>query len=435
MATPPSPRRDPAPALPPGQRLHLTLTEHAFGGESLGRDPQGRPVFVPFALPGEQVTVEIRESHPTWSRARLIEILQPSADRVAPLCRHFLHCGGCHYQHMTYEAQLQAKTAILKTQLARLAGLHDPPLRPIIAAPAPWGYRNHLQFRLTARGRLAFQAAGSSEKVPIEECHLPEPALADLWPRLDLATGSPVEQISLRAGSAGETLIALHGAGAPAVELETSDGTSVVWLADDSPVVMAGDGRVEYTVSGRSFSVSAGSFFQVHTALLEPLVGLVVEAVAPRRGEVIFDLYAGVGLFSAFLAAAGADVVAVEESPSACADFERNLADFDVSLYAATVEQALPNLASSPDAAVVDPPRAGLSRLALEALLAQAPARVVYVSCDPSTLARDARRLAEAGYTLQHITPIDLFPQTYHLETVSLWLRGKQPPALGEPST
>lgn len=430
-----SARRRPSPSLELGRRLEVTLTEHAFGGESLGRDPDGRPVFVAYALPGEVVSIDVTEAHPTWSRGRLVEVLQPSPHRVAPRCRHFARCGGCHYQHMTYQAQLQAKADVLATQFARLGGMKDLPLRPIIAAPHPWNYRNHLQFGLTAGGRLTFQATASSEGIPIEECHLPEPALADLWPRLDLAPHSPIERVSLRAGSTGEALIAMHAVGAPAVELETSDEASVVWLGDGGPVVMAGEGRVEYAVSGRSFSVSAGSFFQVHTALLEPLVGLVMESLAPRRGEVIFDLYAGVGLFSAFVAATGATVVAVEESPSACADFERNLADFDVSLYTTTVEQALPSLAPSPDAVLVDPPRSGLSRPALEALAAQAPSRLVYVSCDPSTLARDARRLSAFGYILQHITTIDLFPQTYHLESVSLWARGSRRPDLEELST
>jgi 23S rRNA (uracil1939-C5)-methyltransferase len=425
-----SPTVPPPPGTPPldrGQRLELTLTEHAYGGESLGRDPSGRPVFVPYVLPGERVVVEVTEAHPTWARGRPLDLLQSSPGRLAPRCRHFTHCGGCHYQHMTYEAQLRAKTAILSTQLARLAGLADPPVRPIVAAPDPWNYRNHVQFGVDPAGRVTLQAAGAGRSFRVEECHLPEPAIAGLWPRLDLPSGLPVERVSLRAGSGGDALIAFHGAGPPAIELESSTEASVVWLGEDELVVLAGDGSIEISVHSRTFSVSAGSFFQVHTALLAPLVDLVLEALAVRPGEVVYDLYAGVGLFSAFLADAGATVLAVEESPSACADFERNLADLEASLFASTVEQALPILPSRPDAALVDPPRAGLSQEALVALVDRAPHRLVYVSCDPSTLARDARRLGLAGYALDHITPIDLFPQTFHIESVSRWvLQGRR---------
>ena len=410
------------PPLDRGQRLELTLTEHAYGGESLGRDPSGRPVFVPYVLPGERVVVEITEAHSTWARGRPLDILQSSPDRFAPRCRHFTHCGGCHYQHMTYEAQLRAKASILSTQLARLAGLASPPVRPIVAAPDPWNYRNHVQFGVGRDGHVTLQAAGAAHGFRVEECYLPEPAIADLWPRLDLASRSPVERVSLRAGSGGDTLIAFHGAGAEAIELESSAEASVVWLSENESVVLAGDGSIEISVKSRAFSVSAASFFQVHTALLAPLVDLVLEALTLRPGEVVYDLYAGVGLFSAFLADAGATVLAVEESPSACTDFERNLADLDVSLFAATVEQALPMLSPRPDAALVDPPRAGLSREALGALVEKAPHRLVYVSCDPSTLARDAKRLSLAGYALDHVTPIDLFPQTFHIESVSRWV-------------
>lgn len=422
MGNSPSPRRHPAPPLQPGDVLDLTLTEDAYGGDAIGRDPQGRPVFVPYAVPGEEVTVRITRARSTWASGRLVEVRKPSSARVVPRCRHFMRCGGCHYQHMSYPAQLEAKTEILRRQLQRLAGMADPPLAPIVASADPWNYRNHLQFTLTSGGRLAYQAAATRELVPIDECYLPEPALADLWPRLDFGPDSPVDRVSIRAGSRGETVVALQGRGEPAAELETSAEASVVWMGQRGPMILAGDGRLEFTVSGRSFQVSPDSFFQVHTALIQALADRVLMAVSPQPAEIVFDLYAGVGLFSAFLAAAGARVIAVEESPSACADFEHNLADLDVELYNAAVEQALPSL-PRPAAVVVDPPRTGLSRPALEALVAQAPPRLIYVSCDPSTLARDARRLGQAGYRLDHITPIDLFPQTYHIESVSRWTR------------
>jgi 23S rRNA (uracil1939-C5)-methyltransferase len=189
-------------------------------------------------------------------------------------------------------------------------------------------------------------------------------------------------------------------------------------------LVLAGEKSLAFEILDRTFLVSAGSFFQVHTAMAGELVQHVLRELRVRPAEIILDLYAGVGLFGAFLAHEGAHVIAVEESSQACSDFEHNLKEFDdVELYEAAVEVALPAVRSRPDAAIVDPPRAGLSREALQHIIDLEPPRLVYVSCDPATLARDGGRLAEAGYSLTRCTPFDLFPQTFHIETVSLWLR------------
>ncbi len=222
----------------------------------------------------------------------------------------------------------------------------------------------------------------------------------------------------------GACVIMLEGKGAPEIEVTIDLPASVVWLAPGGLLVLAGERSLEFMILDRIFVVSAGSFFQVHTALTEELVRLVIRELNVQPGETIFDLYAGVGLFSAFLAQEGARVIAVEEFERACSDFEKNLEEFDdIELYQAPVETALPSIRSRPDAVIVDPPRAGLSREALQHLINLTPPSLVYVSCDPATLARDGRRLAEAGYQLVRCTPIDLFPQTFHIETVSLWQR------------
>ncbi len=404
--------------------LELTLTGHAYGGDAFGRDPDGRMVFVPFALPEERVRLELVEIHQRWVRARLIEILQPSPDRVEPRCPHFADCGGCHYQHLAYPAQLQAKAEIVRAQLERLGGLTDLPLEPTFPSPSPWNTRNHLQFSLTEEGRLGFLAAGSHRVVPIQVCHLPEPPLADLWPRLSLEAIPGLDRVSLRCGAEGEAMVILEGLGRPEVELMLEVPASVVWSSGESSAVLAGSGDLMIEVLGRRFRVSAESFFQVHTALAGELVRRVLEALAIQPGQVVFDLYAGVGLFSAFLAQAGARLVAVEVSPSASADFEVNLDEFEgVELYEAPVEQALPAIGLRPQAVVLDPPRAGLPPEVIGQLAALAPARLAYVSCDPATLARDARRLMQVGYRLERLTPLDLFPQTYHIETLSTWHR------------
>jgi 23S rRNA (uracil1939-C5)-methyltransferase len=402
----------------------ITLSGHAYGGDTFGRDADGKMIFVPFALPRERVKVEIVDDHQRWARAQLLEVIEASPERIEPRCRHFTDCGGCHYQHMPYNVQLQAKAEIVRSQLERIGGFEDPPMEGIVPSPAPWNTRNHLQFNLTPEGQLGFMAAGSHRIVPIEECHLPEPVLSELWPRLDMESIPGLDRIGLRSGAMGACMIILEGKGAPEMDVIIDLPASVVWLAPGGLLVLAGERSLDFKISDRTFVVSAGSFFQVHTALVEELVQLVMRELSVQSGETVFDLYAGVGLFSVFLAHEGARVIAVEESSRACSDFEKNLVEFDnIELYEAPVETALPAIRSRPNAVIIDPPRAGISRKALQHIIDLSPPRLVYVSCDPATLARDGGRLTDAGYQFVRCTPIDLFPQTFHIETVSLWQR------------
>ncbi len=407
-----------------GETLELTLEGMAYGGDAFGREPAGRMVFVPFAAPGERVRVRLTEVHRSWARAALLDVLDPSPARAAPRCRHFGACGGCHYQHLAYSAQTALKDDIVRAQLSRLGGFPQPPVQPTVPSPSPWNTRNHLQFGLGEDGRLGFQQAASNRLIPIEECHLPEPALADLWPRLDLGPIPGVERVAVRADTEGETMVVLEGQHEPDVEAHLDLDTSLVWLGPRGTAVLAGADRLLYRIEGHAFHVSAGSFFQVHTGLTPALVRQVLEFAAPAPGQTVWDLYAGVGLFSAFAARAGATVTAVEQSPGACRDFEVNLESFDdVRLYEASVDQALPALQPPPHTVIADPPRSGLGQQVTQALISLKVPRLVLVSCDPATLARDGQRLAQAGYRLRSVVPFDLFPQTYHVETVSLWER------------
>lgn len=405
------------------QRIELRVEGLAYGGDGFGRDTAGRMVFVPFVLPGEYVAIEVVEAHARWCRGQLVEVLEPSLDRVSPRCRHFGTCGGCHYQHLDGAAQPAAKGAIVRAQLERLGGFSNPPLAEVIVSPSSWYTRNHVQFSLTPDGRLGFRAARSNDVIALEECHLPAEAIGAVWPALHLDPPPGLERVALRCAE-DEMMIVFHAAGEPEVELELDLRASAVWLSPQSSHVLAGESSLVQDVRGRLFRVHAASFFQAHTALIPTLVDLVMRGVQPSPGQTVFDLYAGVGLFSAFLAEGGVHPLAVEHSASACDDFASNLEAFDtVDLYQAGVEQALGALSVRPDAVVVDPPRAGLGRQVVTALAAHAPPRLVYVSCDPSTLARDGRQLADAGYRLEQVTPIDLFPQTFHIETVSVWTR------------
>lgn len=371
--------------------------------------------------------VELVEQHERWARGVLIKVLEPAPERIEPRCLHFGVCGGCHYQHMPYSAQLQAKQEIVADQLSRIGGLPEAEVRPTIASPQEWNYRNHIQFHLDQGGNLAFVQAVANDLFPVQECHLPIPSLDALWPQLDIEPSESIARLALRGFTERENLVILHGKGEPQFDLQVDLPASVVWMSPEIATVLAGDGHLTAEVLGHSFLVSAGSFFQVNSALTPRLVDLALEALDPKSGQTIFDLYAGVGLFSAFIAQAGAQVVAIEESAWGARDYEVNLDEFDdVALYESSVEGALPYLEYKPDSILVDPPRAGLGRELTAQLAHLGPDRFVYVSCDPATLARDAKTLDSSGYHLQWVQPLDLFPQTYHIETVSLWLPARR---------
>jgi 23S rRNA (uracil1939-C5)-methyltransferase len=387
------------------EEYEITCTAYAYGGTALGRLPDGRTVFVPFALPGERVRVRLRKQKAGYAEAELCAVLTPSPERVAPRCRHFGQCGGCHYQHMSYVAQLAAKQQILRDQLVRLGGLVDPPVAPTVPSPQAWGYRNHMQFHRMADGRLGFQAARSDQTIPITECHLPELALDAAWRQLEQ---HPAKQRPHGKRQRGQT----HP---ERVSLRVGAGNQLQ-RADGSPISI--------DIFGQRFRVSAASFFQVNTPMAEQLVTHVLAQLPATGLETAIDVYCGVGLFSRFLAPHVGQLIGIESSPAACADFAHNLAGFDhVTLHEATAEAALAQLAEPVEFMVADPPRAGLGKPVIEQLLRLKPGRMVYVSCDPATLARDARLLIEGGYQLASVTPFDLFPQTYHIESVSVWVR------------
>jgi 23S rRNA (uracil1939-C5)-methyltransferase len=400
--------------------MDITIEKIIHGGDGMGFAPDGRPVFVPLAAPGERVRVEPLEAHKGYLRARLIEVLEPSPDRVTPRCRHFGECGGCQLQHLSYDAQQKAKVAVLGEQLKRLGGIADAPIRPLIPSHGEWNYRNHIQCTPTG-GRLGFFRPGSHSVLAIDECHLPEARLWELWQSLDWESFPGLRQIGFRA-SGDDAMIVLEGDAGEIPEVTVESSVSAAWIDSSGRTVTLAGGPLRYEILGRGFAVSPGSFFQVNTALIPAMVETVLELADPAPHETALDLYCGTGLFSAFLAERAARVIGIEESPSSAEDFETNLDRFDsVELYAAPAEEALDAIGAKPELAVVDPPRSGLTSRAMRALLNKAPPRIVMVSCEMSTLARDSRILAGAGYKLDALVPIDMFPQTGHLETVGRW--------------
>ena len=408
----------------------VTLTSHAHGGEALGRLPDGRALFVPYALPGETVCVGLIEEKSNHARGELLEVLQASPQRVQPRCPHFTTCGGCHYQHMSYEAQVEAKTTILRDQLERIGGLQGIEILPAIPSPSTWNYRNHIQFHLTPQGKLGFKAPHSEAVVPIRECHLPEAPLNAIWPQIALETIPGLEQVSLRLGADEDILLVLESSDQQAPEFSVDLPVSAVHLGPAGQILLSGSDHIVIEVpdrnqgQGRLFRVSAGSFFQVNTPMAAAMVEHLLANLSLKAGATVLDAYCGVGLFSAFLAPRVGRLVGVESSHEACYDFEVNLDEFEnVELYEAPAEIVLPNLDLNPDIIIVDPPRSGLDRRALDGILALRPGVLAYISCDPATLGRDARRLSQRGYSLMQITPFDLFPQTYHIESISFWQR------------
>ncbi len=412
----------------------LTLTGLAYGGDALGRVPSGaggpdRVVFVPFGLPGERVRVGLIEERRGFSRARLLEILEPSPQRTVPRCKHFGLCGGCHYQHMPYDVQLKAKADILRDQFRRIGHIAEPPVHPAVACPTPYNYRNHEQFHLAPDGRLGYVAAFPSPQtvpvaglpvLPITECHLPEQAINELWPQLEFEPGSGIQRVSIRQGAGQELLVALESDSPDLPELEMEAGVSVVHVYAEHSAVLAGRDGLTMQVRGRDFQVSAPSFFQVNTAMAAQMVEHILEGAGAAQLSVVLDVYCGVGLFSSFLAPRCARLIGIESSPTACDDFTGNLDEFDnVELYEDAAENVLPSLDVQPDLVLVDPPRLGLAPAVVDGILRLRPRSVAYVSCDPSTLARDAARLLKGGYTLRSSTPFDLFPQTFHIESIS----------------
>jgi len=374
----------------------IELSGMAHGGSAVGRH-EGRAVFVPYAIPGERVSVRTTHDRGRFAQAALETVIEPSASRVIPRCPHFGRCGGCHWQHIAYPAQLEFKRQVVADQLARIGGLHDVIVHPTIGSPDPWRYRSHVTFHVTNDGRLGFVSTDDCTVIPIEECHIIRPELVEIFQSLKSRAFDPGERVRLQVGTDGDERLA---------------------AADDGTITDAD--TVHYTIKELTFRVSTGSFFQVNLAQAETLVDLVLERLALRGTEHVLDLYAGVGLFTAFVARRAASVAAVESYPPAVQDALANLAGLEnVEVVEGAVEEAMDELTGRCDAVVTNPPRPGMDVRALDALIERSPHKIVYVSCDPATLARDGKRLVGKGYHLLDVQPVDMFPQTYHIEAVA----------------
>lgn len=356
-------------------------------------------MLVAFAAPGELVEAMVDRPHADYVEASVTRVLEAAPERVEPPCPVYGQCGGCQLQHLAYPAQLEAKEAIVREQLRRIGHLDDSVVRPIRGAENPWAYRNHVRFSTGKRfGDVGFIARGGRQLLKIDECPIADPWVNALLPRLQ-GKGSGLHQIQVRrSASTGSFLVYPT---IPGMEAETGQKAYLEELA------------------GKKFQVSASAFFQVNHAQAEQMATLVGEAL-PAEGDLLVDAFAGVATFAVLFADRFRRVLAIEESHSAAKDAKENADQApNVQIQTGKVEEILPLLESSPDAILLDPPRPGCYPIVLQSIVKFRPSVVVYVSCNPATLARDLRILVDGGYRVDWVTPLDMFPQTGHIECVT----------------
>jgi 23S rRNA (uracil1939-C5)-methyltransferase len=395
----------------------------AHGGEAIGR-VDGKAHFVEGAMPGERVRGTVLREKRSWARVELTTVLEPSPDRVEPACPHFAECGGCQWQYADIGAQLRWKADIVAGQLRHLGGISDPVVRPTVAAGAPYRYRNRMDFRVVD-GRLGLYRRKSREMIPIDTCLLLHPGLQPLFDRLTDLRGA--RSLTMRVATAtGETLTVVGGD----LPFGIDDwGSGVVQRIGPRREPVIGPGWITESVAGMDFRVTADAFFQNNTAGADVLVGLVDAALDAGEDDTVLDAYAGGGLFGLTAARGAGRLVAVESDELALADLRHNAerAGGERRIVPGRVEEVAATIGERWDLAVVDPPRTGLGASGVGAVVTGGPRTIAYVSCDPASLGRDAGLLGEAGYTLVEATPVDLFPQTFHIETVAVFRRTRLP--------
>jgi 23S rRNA (uracil1939-C5)-methyltransferase len=418
----------------PTTRL-VQIEKPVYGGAFLAR-LDGKAVFVPLTLPGEEARIRMLEEKRGYALAEAEEIVTASPARIAPGCRHFGACGGCHYQHADYASQLGFKQAILRETLER-GGVRALPEIAVCAAD-PWGYRNRIRLAFDAGGSPGYRGRRSHAVIPVSEC----PISAPLLMKTAAAFAAALREIGLALRPTEITLFCNSNESALLVSLFIAapgkfrfDDVAVAFkervpelqglefVVEDRkgerPRTLArwGATSLAYRAASFDYRVDHGSFFQINRWLVDTLVERVT---AGRSGKLAWDLFAGVGLFARQLAAKFEYVVAVESAPSTSEALKENLKNTHSETVKAEALAFLRRHSKSgiPDLIVVDPPRVGLGPETTAQLSRIAAPDVVYVSCDPATLARDLRALSGSGYQIESITLVDLFPQTFHLETV-----------------
>jgi 23S rRNA (uracil1939-C5)-methyltransferase len=445
--------------------LLLTIEKMIYGGDGLARLPasspdeargRGKAVFLPFVLAGEKIQATLTEQKPGFARAKLESVIETSPHRVQPPCPYFGLCGGCHYQHASYDHQLEIKKEILRESLRRTTKLELPFDIEVHPSP-PWNYRNRSRLQVQVRPTFAvgYFKFASHELLAVEQCPISSPlingGIASLWQsgragkvpqgvlEVEFFANADDTQLLLDIACAGEARRAAVRVWAEELLTALPQIAGVVAFREANPgdrkarapeiLIAVGASSLTYQMQRASYRVSAGSFFQTNRYLIDELVRIVT---AGQSGQLALDLYAGAGLFSTALAGDFHHVVSVEPSQTSSADLAYNQSSNGEAVQATTEQYlaraestgrvgkgpVLLHVPSKPDLAVVDPPRSGLGERVARLLATLAAPRVIYVSCDPATLARDLVILLAAGYRVDQVHLVDLFPQTYHLESV-----------------
>ena len=414
----------------------LELTDMAYGGEAVGRH-EGMVIFAYLGAPGDIASVDVTLTKKSFARGSIVELIKPSDLRTDPPCPYFGSCGGCQWQHVRYQEQLNLKTHLVAEAFERIGHLPTEVL-PTLGMEDLWHYRNTMEFGFTFEGEPGLRRLRGHRIVPISECIISQLEINEV---VDLLWRCFVQDkmaeilphnafIRVGDGPGPQTVVGLFGHGdwpeiAERMVRERPDLIAGVvqrkGRGSEKGRVLFGREHTEHELLGKRYRASIASFFQVNRTQVELLIQTALGWLDLQPGEVILDAYSGVGTFSLQLAEKVARIIAVEASPSANVDARINGAGL------ANLELVEGNFGEVPlpmdrvEGVVIDPPRGGISPEGMSGLLALSPRRIVYVSCDPTTLARDAALLVGAGYRLERVQPIDLFPQTYHVETVALF--------------
>jgi 23S rRNA (uracil1939-C5)-methyltransferase len=430
-----------------GEELELQVESLAQGGRGVARRADGFVVFVTGGLPGDRVRARVSRSKRGYAEAATVEMLEPSAERVADTCVHDGQpCPGAPWQGLPYEQQLEEKAAQVDEALTRLGGLDGFESEPIVPAVSQWRYRNKLEYSFGDRDGdavLGFHRRGSwREVVDVDDCHLASEAnnaarnaVRD-WARTE---GLPpydsddehgvLRNLIVREGTRTrqvQTRLVTTPAEFPRPPVDLHTVIEGPAGGTDGPTGVLGEEHLEEELSGLRFRISHAAFFQTNTEMAERLFGIAGDYAGLTGSERVFDLYCGIGTISLSLAAQAGEVWGIETVPEAVADADRNAKRNNIAnarfeaVDARLGIRPLVERAGKPDVLVVDPPRAGLSKKVVRRVIECEAPRIVYVSCNPTTLAPNAAQLAEAGYVLRRITPVDMFPQTPHVECVAL---------------
>ena len=392
----------------PGERLSLSLVSWGKMGQALACH-EGQEVRVSGGIPGEEVVAEVIKHRQGYTVAQVIEVLTPSPHRVEPPCPYFGPCTGCQWQHVEYQHQLHIKRQTVVDALINVSGFTETLVLPTLPSPEQYGYRNHARFTVGRRkGELGFVNRESRRFIVVQECLLMHPWINEALGQLQ-GKCAETSQLSIRYG------------------VNTND--FLIQPAMKSPEVPLQSGRKHYaeSLSGQEYRIAASSFFQVNTRQAERMVELVRDELrisknvdTSQNPSTLVDAYAGVGTFAIMLAPYADKVLAIEESNSAVRDAQINAQGIEgVQFLQGKTEEVLAQMEERPQGVILDPPRAGCHRDTLDALIRLAPRRVVYVSCDPDTLARDLGILCDGPFRLEQVRPVDMFPQTHHVECIA----------------